>query len=419
MGWHCKYCDTTGSNTTPARLHISNCQPAQHSPVVLDVLSRYVPKKRKTKSQILEHKRNIQSSSNVNHERQPTNITVNHLRRSVGRFFLTSDLAFRVSQSPQLSEMLNNAIEFGRQSAAQDIENNFIFSLGAQATFEKHFISPVIEEENNKLLKKHIAAAQDSGATVVLDGRKNAAKKSNEGVMVETIEGAFLLCNRFPEPGLKKDMNWHYNLLLSVLFVNVVALFKPLTDCIFASVTDGAKASVQASQLLEKNKGVISVLCQLHALNRLIVHIFEKIPSLADVVKKANIIFAAFMAINRFREYMQSQTGKVMFRFVPTRMLYIPVVFGRLCSMKEKMKEVVHHVNFKNLLNAKNTTDDERKKINEAIAILDDNGFWELAYFSSAAFLPITLLARELDRGISNISVVYWGWRKLVSSFRF
>lgn len=126
----------------------------------------------------------------------------------------------------------------------------------------------------------------------MLDGRRNASKQSCESVMVETITGFFLLFNRAPKGGEKKTEAWLRQLLYDVVFDPMQApAFNPILQCTVAAVTDGAKASIMATGNFEKEYGVLSVLCQLHALNRLIVHLFDSVPSLRWLMEQTQIVF--------------------------------------------------------------------------------------------------------------------------------
>lgn len=283
--------------------------------------------------------------------------------------------------------------------------------LKSAETFEKNWIGPRLLRDKRQVIEGFTEPAKKCGLTVVIDGRKNAARKSMEAMIVECIHGFALLKNRCPPPGLKKDATW----VTAYLRENLINFedagdFKDLLKYTVALVTDNAKASVNASQDLELLCGIFSVRCQLQSLNGLLVHIFDEIQSLKWLQEQTKVFFTAFMDIHRMREYIEHKSQKVVFRFVDTRMIFTPVVYARLAEMKASVKDALLIPSFSDLLRESDSTTAEKSKVLKAVAVVRDNRFWALVEFASTAFLPVTLLARELDKGIPNAPLAIWGW---------
>lgn len=410
--WRCQ-CLIFGYGTSRAIAHIRTCKVALKTEIGKWIADTYVMRKRTSTSDSNPPKkdRTTGSSSIRSYHVEPTaKGTKQSVYDATAEFFILHNMPLSIVESPAFNKMRSEFEESGRKGMAR-------VEFGCAKTFEANVIQPTIERERVNVLELHGKVAKTFGVTVVIDGRKNAAKKAMEAMMIETKHGYALVKNRAPPPGKKKNVIWYLDLLKTNLVTfEDAGPFKPILECAVAVVTDGATAPVNASAHLEKNYGILAVLCQLHALNRLIVHLFEKIEPLKSLMKDVNVFFEAFLDIQRFREYLESKTGKSIFRFVNTRMLYIPIVFGRLWELKSKIKDTVLSEEFKTILEAPDTNEKEKGKARNARDIVRSDIFWGRVHFASTAFLSITLLARELDRGIPNIAVCYWGWYKLSRS---
>ena len=418
--WRCLIsgCNREGRNTSGAKSHLETCH--KHVKDVQVALAHYkgrnrkqVKAKAKAAAPLSSAPENgaARSSSPVQGSIRafalsPSSETRESVCLAVAEFLIMCNLAFSLLANRYFLKLVAALIAYGRTNPP-----DLVFE--SRETFKKKYMEEGVFERERKAIANAHSGSMEFGATLVCDGRKTVNGTSLEVALVETPGGSFLLGSGSPSPGEVKNAAWYSGFFASCLTM-ASGPFERIASTIVAVTTDGARASVSAAGTLQEKEGTIAVLCQLHAVNRTVLHLFQRVECLAWLVRATKIWLSGFRDVGWVCEMLEDVAKCTVYRFVDTRMLLIPVVLARLCRLKDHVEQLIATVEFKKRVQSEKAR--VRKKIQAAIDVAKDPRFWELAKFGSSAFVHLTIFGREMDKGKLNISLVLPSWLSLVAS---
>jgi hypothetical protein len=197
------------------------------------------------------------------------------------------------------------------------------------STFRRWMDRTFFPHHDANLDEIHREEGRQWSAVLEFDGKKSASRQSREVCVGNTPAGFFTLCSDFPKLGVRKNQEWYFNFFSSIITGNYwIAPF------VIAGITDGARASVVGMNQVASTFHILAIVCQLHCLNRTILHIFTKVECLKWAYSMAVKVVTLFNNIGWCDDMLKLESGgKSVWRFIPTRMLTIVICFCRLTRL--------------------------------------------------------------------------------------
>jgi hypothetical protein len=246
---------------------------------------------------------------------------------AVAVLLVMANLSFSFLLNPFFLKVLSEAIAYGRNG-------NPPFNMPSVETFKKNVLEGVLfAREEKHILDLHLVDSNMYGVTMALDGRRNSKRQALEVCILVTVVGSLVFTSGFPAGGVSKDTVWYVDFMSSCLRPDH-SPFADIAKNVVAVATDGAKASIAAVKELCQKESLLQILCMLHATSRTMLHLFQRVESFKIFFAQVKMVLSAFRDIGWLESLLKSVGGLALWRFVDTRMLYIPVVVSRIDRLK-------------------------------------------------------------------------------------
>jgi len=272
-------------------------------------------------------------------------------------------------------------------------------------------LTPFVDQHCQDIIQQRLEQVKQEaavrGCTQVSDGRSNI---NNDPLLVfGVVAGATFFPQGAHNAGdAKKDA-----LFLSGVAKNYLNGEDGLGDDTFGNVSDGAKACLNALDILEADEFLVPSRCQSHAVSLFIKAVATKVGLFATAIDKASRVIDFIRTRSRVNAVLKKKSeGNSVFRFVPTRFGTHVIGVGRMLRLQVAIQDTLSdstYLEYKSSHTAK-----LKSEIFDPVeGIIRSVSFWKDLAFFHKIMLPAVKALRLMDSSCVRAKDVINIWENL------